>query len=78
MTAAHGADPAGQPGQVQLPTVAWAVKRALLGLLILVVMFGGGAWLLHASIDPEPRTALRSTASPNLGAVNNVQRVASP
>ncbi len=38
-----------------LPTgsvTAWAVRRALLGLLILTVTIGGSAWLLHASIEP--------------------------
>lgn len=32
--------------------VAWAVRRALLGMLILTIAVGGAAWLLHASIDP--------------------------
>lgn len=31
---------------------AWAVRQTLLGLLILVVVIGGSAWLLHASIEP--------------------------
>lgn len=30
----------------------WAVRRALLGLLILTLTVGGSAWLLHASIEP--------------------------
>jgi len=32
-------------------TVGWAVRRALLGILILFVSIGGMAWLLHTSID---------------------------
>lgn len=28
------------------------VRRALLGLVLLVVLIGGGAWLMHAGIDP--------------------------
>lgn len=32
---------------------AWAIRRALLGLLILTVTIGGSAWLLHASIEPS-------------------------
>ena len=31
----------------------WAVKRALLGIAILVVMFGGGAWLMYETIEPD-------------------------
>ena len=30
----------------------WAIRRALLGLLILTITIGGSAWLLHASIEP--------------------------
>ena len=30
----------------------WALRRALLGLLILTVGIGAMAWLTHASIDP--------------------------
>ncbi|MBL8565923.1 MAG: hypothetical protein JNM89_09415 [Hyphomicrobiaceae bacterium] len=42
--------------------LAWAVKRALLGLTILVVMFGGGAWLLYATIDPDRADASETAA----------------
>lgn len=31
----------------------WALKRALLGTLILVVALGSLAWLTHAAIDPS-------------------------
>lgn len=30
----------------------WAVKRAVLGIVILVVSIGSLAWLTHAAIDP--------------------------
>jgi hypothetical protein len=30
----------------------WALRRALLGLVILAVGIGAMAWLTHASIDP--------------------------
>lgn len=33
--------------------LVWALKRALLGFAILFVMFGGGAWLLYATIEPD-------------------------
>lgn len=33
-------------------TVGWALRRALLGILIMFVVISTAAWLLHASIDP--------------------------
>ena len=35
------------------PTLGWALRRALLALLILSVTIAGSAWLLYASIDPD-------------------------
>jgi hypothetical protein len=43
--------------QPQLASLGWALRRAGLGLLILLVMVVLGAWLLHASIDPEEAAA---------------------
>ena len=37
----------------QLATLGWALRRAALGLLILLGAAGLGAWLLHASIEPD-------------------------
>jgi len=37
---------------VQAPTLGWALRRALLGLFILVVSVATAATLLYASIDP--------------------------
>jgi hypothetical protein len=34
------------------PGVGWALRRALLGVVILFVFVAGAAWLLHNSIDP--------------------------
>lgn len=31
----------------------WALKRALLGIVILVISIGSLAWLTHAAIDPN-------------------------
>lgn len=39
-------------GSVRGSLAGWAVRRALLGLLILTLTIGGSAWLLHASIEP--------------------------
>jgi hypothetical protein len=34
-------------------TLGWALKRALLGIAILVLAMGSVAWLTYASIDPN-------------------------
>ena len=39
------------------PTLGWALRRALLALLILSVTIAGAASLLYASIDPEEEAA---------------------
>jgi hypothetical protein len=46
-------------------TLGWALKRALLGIAILVVAMGSVAWLTYASIDPNlERGDLPDTAKP--------------
>lgn len=46
-------------------SLGWALKRALLGIMILVVMFGGGAWLLYTTIEPDRADASETAiASP--------------
>jgi len=37
--------------------LAWALKRALIGMLIFLVVIGGAAWLLYATIEPESADA---------------------
>lgn len=39
--------------QPQLATLGWAVRRAALGLLILLTVAGLSAWLLYVSIEPD-------------------------
>jgi hypothetical protein len=39
------------------PTLWWALRRAALGLAILLAVTGLGAWLLYASIDPDEASA---------------------
>ena len=34
-------------------TLGWFLKRALIGIFILIVSMGGLAWLTYASIDPD-------------------------
>ena len=41
----------------QLATLGWALRRAALGLLMLLVIVTLGAWLLWASIDPDDAAA---------------------
>jgi hypothetical protein len=40
-----------------LATLGWALRRAALGLLILLVMVVLAAWLFYASIDPDEAAA---------------------
>lgn len=37
----------------QLRSGAWFLRRALIGIVALTIFVTGGAWLLHASIEPE-------------------------
>jgi hypothetical protein len=54
-------------------TLAWVLKRSLVGIAILLVAMGGLAWLTYASIDPaldsdlEPKSAKshHSVTTPN-------------
>jgi hypothetical protein len=34
-------------------TLGWALRRAALGLLLLLTMAGLSAWLLYASLEPD-------------------------
>lgn len=45
--------PAVQVQPVELKTLGWALRRAALGLAILLVATGFAAWLLYASIEPD-------------------------
>jgi hypothetical protein len=38
---------------VELKTLGWALRRAALGLTILLTAAVCGAWLLYASIEPD-------------------------
>lgn len=38
---------------VELKTLGWALRRAALGLAILLVATGLAAWLFYASIEPD-------------------------
>lgn len=62
---------AGGDVRLQSPTLGWVLKRTLLAIGIMVVVVGGAAWLLHASIDSsaEERDARRSAST----AITNAQ-----
>lgn len=49
--------------EVNRLSLAWALKRALLGVAILFVMFGGGAWLLYSTIEPDRADASETPAA---------------
>jgi hypothetical protein len=53
--------------------LAWALKRALLGTLILLVTIAGAAWLLYAAIEPETADAAQSLRT-DAGRVVAVER----
>jgi hypothetical protein len=53
MTTTQSRVEAGHVVAVTAPTLGWALRRALLGLFILVVSVAAAASLLYASIDPE-------------------------
>jgi hypothetical protein len=42
-----------QAAAVQPVTLAWVLKRSMIGIAILLVAMGGLAWLTYASIDPD-------------------------
>lgn len=44
-------------------TFGWALRRALLGIVILFVFVGGLAWLLHTSIEPTAEAGSPDTTS---------------
>jgi hypothetical protein len=41
---------------VELKTLGWALRRAALGLAILLTVAVSAAWLLYASIEPDGTT----------------------
>jgi hypothetical protein len=48
---------------LQTPTLQWALKRALLGIVILFVTIAAAASLLYASIDPVEEERLGTSGS---------------
>jgi hypothetical protein len=44
-------------------SASWFVRRALIGLFALSVFMLSGAWLLHASIEPDGVTIAEPTQS---------------
>jgi hypothetical protein len=54
--------PETQPQPPQLPSVAWALRRAALWLVMLFAMVVVLAWLFYAGIDPDEASAGPSAA----------------
>jgi hypothetical protein len=52
---------------IRAPTLGWALRRTLLGLLILFVSVTGAACLLYASIDPEEEGLATATSPGQAG-----------
>jgi hypothetical protein len=57
--------------QPQVATLGWALRRAAIGLLMLIVVAMLGAWLLWASIDPDEASA---ADAPDSGEITAPQR----
>jgi hypothetical protein len=51
MTTIHAAAQTVQPTPVQPPTTGWIIRRAILGLVIMLAVTGIAAMIAHASID---------------------------
>jgi hypothetical protein len=59
---------------VKAPTLAWAIRRTLLAIFILLFSIAGAAFLLYASIDPgeegwptaEPQERVDLSSGPGL------------
>lgn len=47
-------------------TLGWAVRRALIGLVILTVVVSGAAWLLYAAIEAETASAQQAPPAVSL------------
>ena len=52
-THAHQSAPAQSAPVHQTPGLAWAIRRAVLGIVIMTVAVAAGACLLYFTIDPE-------------------------
>ena len=60
---------------MQAPTLYWALKRTLLGIVILIVTVAAAASLLYASIEPDEAISASSiTPSPETAAPVAMQR----
>ncbi len=49
---------------LQAPTLQWALKRTLLGIIILFVTIAAAATLLYASIDPDEERGRPALSAP--------------
>jgi hypothetical protein len=58
---------------IRAPTLGWALRRTLLGLLILFVSVTGAAFLLYASIDPEEEGFPTATSPGQAGLSRSIE-----
>ncbi len=52
-----------EAGAYRRLTLGWALKRTILGIVILTVVIGGAAWLTYATIDPDEVAASPSVSN---------------
>lgn len=46
-------------------SAGWFLRRTIIGLVALTIFVTGGAWLLHASIEPETTDSVTISNSTN-------------
>lgn len=47
----------------QMRSLGWFMRRAAIGIVALTIFVTGGAWLLHASIEPDTTDPITIPAS---------------
>jgi hypothetical protein len=78
LTTATPARAEGHVVALKAPTLAWALRRALLGIVILVVFIAAAASLLYASIEPSEDEAPAATSSTGISPSLSGHRPAAP
>ena len=63
---------------LKAPTLGWALRRTLLGIVILVVFIAAAASLLYASIEPDEGDAPAATSSTGISPSLYGHRPAAP
>ena len=49
----------------QIRSAGWFIRRAVIGIFALTIFVTGGAWLLHASIEPDASQPVEQSEAAN-------------